>query len=192
MLRDYYPKNSIQENILNRRKSSRLDGYDYRQSGAYFVTICARKMENIFGTITNRKMVINSRGQIAREEWFHTAQIRPNVQLYKDEFVVMPNHIHGIIWIINEKATHRVAPTNHPFGLKPGSLGSIIGQYKSITAKRINQIRNTQGMRVWQRNYYDRVIRNDKELDAIRQYIQTNPENRKPDQGLPIHHLENI
>ena len=191
MLRDYYPKNSIQENILNRRKSSRLDGYDYRQSGAYFVTICTRKMENIFGAITNRKMVINSRGQIAREEWFHTAQIRPSVQLYKDEFVVMSNHIHGIIWIINEKATHRVAPTDHPRGLKPGSLGSIIGQYKSITAKRINQIRNTQGIRVWQRNYYDRVIRNNKELEAIRQYIQTNPENKKLDQGLLIHHLEN-
>ena len=191
MLIDFYPKNSIQENMHKRRKSPRLDGYDYRQSGAYFVTICARKMENIFGAITNRKLVINSMGEIAREEWFHTAQIRPNVQLHKDEFVVMPNHIHGIIWIIDEKATHRVAPTNHPHGLKPGSLGAIIGQYKSITTKRINQIQNTQGMRVWQRNYYDRVIRNDKELDAIRKYIQTNPENRKSDQGLPIHHLDN-
>jgi len=190
-MKNSFKKKSVQENNHNRRKSSRLNGYDYRQSGAYFVTICTLKMENIFGAITNRKMVINSRGQTAREEWFHTAQIRPSVQLYKDEFVVMPNHIHGIIWIIDEKATHRVAPPDHPRGLKPGSLGSIIGQYKSITAKRINQIRNTQGIRVWQRNYYDRVIRNDKELDAIRQYIQANLENRKSDQDLPIHHLEN-
>ena len=112
-------------------------------------------------------------------------------KLHQDEFVVMPNHIHGIIWIIDGKATHRVAPTNHPRGLKPGSLGSIIGQYKSITTKRINQIQNTPGIRVWQRNYYDRVIRNDKELDAIRQYIQTNPENRKSDLGLPIRHRDN-
>jgi len=191
MLRDFYPKNSIQKNIHNRRKSSRLDGYDYRQAGAYFVTICARKMENIFGTITNGKMSINSMGEIAWEEWLKTNKIRPYAQVFKDEFVVMPNHIHGIIWIIDGKATHRVAPTNHPHGLKPGSLGSIIGQYKSITTKRINQIQNTQGKRVWQRNYYDRVIRNDKELDAIRQYIQTNPENRKSDLGLPIRHRDN-
>lgn len=125
-------------------------------------------------------------GKIVREEWFHAAQIRTNVQLHQDEFVVMPNHIHGIIWISDEKATHRVAPTNHPRGPKPGSLGSIIGQYKSITAKRINQLWNSPKIQVWQRNYFDHIIRNEYELDAIRKYIQTNPFNWEMDQVLPI------
>jgi REP element-mobilizing transposase RayT len=189
-MKNSFKKKSVQENLHKRRKSQRLDGYDYSRPGAYFVTICTYQIENLFGTIANGNMAKNSIGEIVWEEWFHAAQVRPNVKLHQDEFVVMPNHIHGIIWIIDKKATQRVAPTDHPRGLKPRSLGSIIGQYKSITTKRINQIQNTQGMRVWQRNYYDRVIRNDKELDAIRQYIQANPENRKSDQGLPIHHLE--
>ncbi len=186
MLRDYYPKNSIQENIHKRRKSHRLKGYDYSQPGAYFVTICSHKMENIFGTIIGGKLAINSISEIIWEEWFHTAQIRPNVQLHEDEFVVMPNHVHGIIWIVDAKLTYRVAPTDHPRGPKPGSLGSIIGQYKSITTKCINQLRNSPRIQVWQRNYYDRIIRNEYELDAIRKYIQTNPFNWEMDQVLPI------
>jgi REP element-mobilizing transposase RayT len=132
-------------------------------------------------------MKLNTSGEIVWEEWFHTAQIRPNVQLHEDEFVVMPNHVHGIIWIVDEKATHRVAPTKHPRDPKPGSLGAIIGQYKSITTKRINQLRNSPRIRGWQRNYYDRIIRNESELDVIRKYIQTNPFNWEMDQDLPIH-----
>ena len=177
-MKNSFKNMSFQKNLPKNRKSQRLDGYDYSRPGAYFVTICTYQMENLFGTIANGNMSKTSIGKIVWEEWFHTAQVRPNIKLHQDEFVIMPNHIHGIIWIIDERATHRVAPTDYSNGLKSGSLGSIIGQYKSITTKRINQIQNPQGMHVWQRNYYDRVIRNDKELDAVRQYIQANPENR--------------
>lgn len=135
-------------------------------------------------------MELNSHGEIAREEWFNSAVVRTYIQLYNDEFLVMPNHIHGIIWIIGEKATQRVAPTKHLQGPKPGSLGVIIGQYKLITTKRINQIGETKGSRIWQRNYYDRIIRSEKELDAIRQYIQISPQNWESDLDIPIHLID--
>jgi len=104
-----------------------------------------------------------------------------------DEFVIMPNHLHGII-IITEKnemanivgAIHRIAPTNEiqqPPRLQSGSMGAIIGQYKSIITKRINQIRDTPGFSVWQRNYYEHIIRNENELNRIRKYILNNPAN---------------
>ena len=161
-----------------RRRSIRLPGHDYTQPGAYFVTICTYNREPLFGQVVDGKMVMNAFGRIVWEEWFRTAQVRPNVELFEDEFVVMPNHIHGIIWIVGEPvgATRRVAPTDgHPRGPVPGSIGAIVGQFKSIVTKRINQMRGTPGARVWQRNYYERIIRNERALNAIRRYIAENP-----------------
>ena len=157
----------------HRRRSIRLKGYDYSAPGAYFVTICTHNREPLFGWIVDGEMVLNEYGQIVWKEWFRTAQVRSNVALFEDEFIVMPNHIHGIIWIV--EATRRVAPTDGPRGPLSGSLGAIIAQYKSIVTKRINAVRGTPGASVWQRNYYEHIIRTERALDAIRRYIAENP-----------------
>ncbi len=160
------------------RRSIRLMGYNYCSRGVYFVTICTQGKENVFGCIENKKIVLNNFGIVARNEWLRTAQIRTNVDL--DTFIIMPNHVHGILVIANKEgykrknlrnvgATGSVAHTT----LSPASLGSIIGQYKSVVSKKIRKM----GMNDfhWQRNYYDRVIRNDAELYSIRKYILNNP-----------------
>ena len=167
-----------------RRRSLRLKGYDYAQPGAYFVTICTHRHQPLFGEVVDDAMQLHAFGQIVWEEWFRTARVRPYVVLYEDEFVVMPNHLHGIVWIVETDeqpavvgATRRVAPTGgRPRGPQPGSLGAIIGQFKSLVTKRINALRGTPGARVWQRNYYEHIIRTEKALNAIRRYIAANPQ----------------
>ena len=156
------------------RKSYRLKDYDYRQPGGYFVTICTFKMANYFGSIRNGIFYPNTYGNIVQSEWFGTSTIRPYVKLYEDEFALMPNHLHGIIWITDKLKTHQYK-SNNQTGPKSKSLGAIIGQFKSKTSKRINKIRNTPGESIWQRNYYDHIIRSEKDLRAIRKYILDNP-----------------
>lgn len=185
------------------RHSIRLPGYDYSAAGWYFVTICTQGRECLFGEIDNGKMVLNEFGEIMRGEWLKTSAIRPNVLL--DEFVIMPNHLHGIIVIEtaaentmlcrgealprpqNEAlprpkngATHRVAPT-----LKPNTVGSILGQFKSITTKQINQIRQTPFNPVWQRSFHDHIIRNEKSYWTIKEYIRNNSINWSSDEENP-------
>ncbi len=167
------------------RKSIRLKGYDYSQPGAYFVTLCTHNMERIFGRIIAGKMELNTYGLIAREEWFQTAVAHPYLELHEDESAIMPNHIHGIIWITEVGATETVARKTNS-GPKPGSLGAIVGQYKSRTTRHINKLRKNSGKSVWQRNYYDRIIRNEKELQSIRKYIENNPLHWENDRGRPI------
>lgn len=160
------------------RRSIRLKEYDYTQPGAYFVTICAHGRAPLFGDVVDGEMRLNEYGEIVRAEWFKTAQLRSHVVLHEDEFVVMPNHIHGIIWIVDDVgATRRVAPTktNPPAGPAPGSIGAIVGQFKSAVTRRINQRRGTPGVRVWQRNYHEHIIRHERALNAIRRYIAENP-----------------
>ncbi|HOK46119.1 MAG TPA: hypothetical protein PLK67_09320 [Bryobacteraceae bacterium] len=177
------------------RRSIRLKTYDYTQPGAYFITICTRERVSLFGTVVDGEMRLNARGEIVCEEWFKTAQIRPYVQLQEDEFVVMPNHVHGIVWIVDDDlapvgATDRrgdrpVAPTTvPPRGPAPQSLGAIIAGFKSAVTHRINALRGAPGAPVWQRNYFEHVIRDERALarangrsplHAIRQYIIENP-----------------
>lgn len=114
------------------RKIIRLPEYNYSQPGAYFITICTHQMENLFGEHINGYIKLNYFGEGARKEWFKSSKIRPYIKLYDDEFVVMPNHIHGIIWIMDVGATGSVARLDNK-GLNPGSLGAIIGQYKSTS-----------------------------------------------------------
>ena len=194
------------------RRSIRLKGYDYARPGGYFVTIVTHGRECLFGAVVDGEMRLNALGETVREEWFRTADVRPYVVLYENEFVVMPNHIHGIIWIVDDDvgatrpvgttrpvgatrpvgttrpvgatrpvvgATRRVAPTPTPTqtGPTPGSIGAIIGQFKSIVTKRINRYRGTPGVPVWQRNYYDHIIRNENDWRRIRAYIVNNPAN---------------
>jgi len=160
------------------RRSLRLQGYDYAQAGAYFVTLCTRGRECLFGEIVDGAMRPNDAGSAVSDEWFKTARIREHVRLNADEFVVMPNHVHGILWIVDAGATRRVAPTRpgpRPAGPVSGSVGAIMAQFKSVVTKRINALRGTSGMQVWQRNFHEHIIRDDDTLSRIREYIVNNP-----------------
>ncbi|MEK6751434.1 MAG: transposase [Chloroflexota bacterium] len=181
---------------IHHRRSVRLKGYDYTQAGAYFITICSHQRGHIFGEIVNGEMKLNSLGEIARTEWFKTSELRSYVELYGDEFVIMPNHAHGIIWLVEQvgalrrnalsnnsakqRAEQRSAPT-----VKAGSLGAIVRAYKSAVTYAVNQQENSRGSVIWQRNYYEHVIRNDKELDLIAKYIGCNPLNWQLDRDNP-------
>ena len=161
----------------HRRRSIRLKAYDYTQPGAYFVTLCTHRHVPLFSRVVDGDMVLTPFGEIVREEWFKTACVRPYGVLHEDEFVVMPNHIHGILWIVDVGARRRRAPTTHEQFGHPvsGSLPTIIRAFKSAATRRINALRGTPGARVWQRNYYEHIIRNERALDAIRRYIVYNP-----------------
>jgi len=163
-----------------RHKSIRLKGYDYTQSGAYFVTICSQDKKNIFSQIVDGNVILNEFGKIIQNEWIKTGQIRKNVII--DEYVIMPNHLHGIIIIENNhddrRGTQQRASTSkiESFG-KPvfGSLPTIIRGFKSTTTKQINELRSMPEIPLWQRNYYEHVVRNDNDLNEIREYIINNP-----------------
>jgi REP element-mobilizing transposase RayT len=175
------------------RRSIRLKGYDYSQAGAYFITICTQDRACLLGDVVDGEMQENEFGEIVRAEWFASADIRQEIRLNPDEFVVMPNHIHGIVWIIapHRRGDRPVAPGtgNQPtmgdrpiMGDRPvaptncsRSVGSLIAGFKSAATKKINRLRGTPGAPLWQRNYYEHIIRNDKSLCRIRQYITNNP-----------------
>lgn len=168
---------------IHHRRSIRLKGYDYTQPGAYFVTFCAYQRMHLFGEVVNGEMVLNDVGKIARAEWFRTAELRPYVKLYENEFVIMPNHGHGIIRIEDEQwARQRRAPTGAPtetaekFGQPvKGSIPTIVRAYKSAVTYAVNTLENQRGAVLWQKNYYEHVIRNDRELNNIGWYIVNNP-----------------
>lgn len=158
------------------RRSIRLKGYDYSRPGGYFVTVVTQDRACLFGEVLDGEMRLNALGEIVRTEWFRSPYIRQEIQLNPEEFVVMPNHIHGIVWIVREGVS--VGATGRsplPNGLGPRSLASFIAGFKSAVTKRINERRGTPATRVWQRNYFEHVIRNDEELRRIREYIVNNP-----------------
>lgn len=170
------------------RQSIRLKNYDYTSAGAYFVTLCTFQKQHLFGEIVAREMVLNELGSIVHFEWKWTEIVRPTIDM--DVYVVMPNHLHGIVVFgeDNTKSTesdvgggvgaHSCAPLHR----KKRSLGSFVAQFKATTTKRINQLRNTPGTTVWQRNYHERVIRNERECNRIREYIEYNPQNWESDE----------
>jgi REP element-mobilizing transposase RayT len=176
---------------VRRRRSIRLQGYDYSQAGAYFVTACAHNRECLFGSIENGIVTLCECGGIVQTEWIKTAEIRSEVTL--DAFVVMPNHFHAILFIDNGSVGAQVvvahtavgAHGRAPLQRSPKSLGSLMAGFKSAATKRINETRNSPGIPVWQRNYYERVIRNEEELNAIRQYIIDNPARWTEDRNHP-------
>ncbi len=240
--------------------SRRLDGWDYTQSSVYFVTVCTHNRKCLFGAVDDGSMALNAFGRIVAEEWHRTGEKRDRVAL--DAFVVMPNHVHGILWIRPDPANssqtatrddggpvergdaargggitdddgsvgrgdavrdggatdddgsvgrgdavrdggatdddgsiewsvtaHRdasmasadgndasSASPHREFGQpRAGSLGTVVGAFKSAVTRRINQHRDTTGASVWQRNYHDRIIRNERHLWAARRYIRDNP-----------------
>jgi len=157
------------------RRSIRLKEFDYSNPWWYYVTICTHTRNNLFGKVINAQMRLNEFGNIVEEEWLKTKVIRKNVDL--DYYVVMPNHFHGIL-IINSRDTARCVPTNEnrKFGeMIPGSLPVIIRSFKSAVTKRINELRKKTDSTVWQKNYYEHIIRNEKDLFFTRRYIELNP-----------------
>jgi REP element-mobilizing transposase RayT len=158
------------------RRSIRLPGYVYAQAGWYFVTICTRERKCLFGDVEGGTMRLNPDGQIVKELW----EDLPNHFQYLtlEQFTLMPNHLHGILIIAeHRRGTACRAPTrSEAFGKPvPGSLPTIILSFKSAAPKSINHIRSSPSALVWQRNYYEHVIRNEKTLNRIRQYIIDNP-----------------
>ena len=149
---------------IHHRRSIRLQTFDYAQAGLYFVTICTHDRLPLFGGVVAGEMVLNAAGDIARQEWQKTVEMRPNV--VSDVFVVMPNHLHGIL-NMTEAESGRVqrAPT----------LGDIVRGYKSAVTRQIAALRLSPNSTVWQRNYYEHIIRDEKSYLQIADYIQTNP-----------------
>ncbi len=166
------------------RRSIRLKGYDYSQEGAYFVTVDAWRHEPIFGNVVDATVNLNELGKIVDECWHSMPQHYQNVEL--DEFIVMPDHVHGIIFIVGARhavplhnidsapPNNSVPPYNHvpqheQFG-KPthGSLPTIICGFKSAVSKRVNELRNSPGDPLWQRNYLPREVHHEKVLLCLR------------------------
>lgn len=180
---------------IHHRKSIRLKGYDYSQAGLYFLTICVKNAEYLFGNITDGEMCLNQLGEIAQAEWLKTAEIRSNIRLH--ESVIMPNHMHGIIEIIPYGADCIRPIDNHDLQSidEMGSvllcgegrmqsaptLGNIVKGYKSAVTRRINELRDTPGGVVWLRNYYEHIIRNESAYLYISEYVQTNPQRWQQD-----------
>ncbi len=143
--------------------------------GSYFVTICTRNREHFFGTIADAEMQLSDTGRIAHKEWLDTPTHRPHVEL--DVWTVMPDHVHAILHIHNVAANSlgavdKVGPNQ--FGpLKPGSLQAVINGYKGAVTRQSRKA--GRGDFGWQARYWDHVIRNERELSAIREYIIANP-----------------
>jgi len=199
---------------IHHRKSIRLKGYDYSMCGAYFVTICVQHFECRFGKIENKKMILNDAGKMINESWLEIVSRFKNIT--PDEYVVMPNHFHSIIFINDANADDKkivgatlvVAPvqsantgnragtrpaptnanvtdaniTNANVTVAPITLGDIISAFKSITTNKYIEgvkikIYPSFDRRLWQRNYFEHIIRNNESLNKIRTYIINNPEN---------------
>ncbi len=164
------------------RKLPRLEGYDYAQNGAYFVTICTHNREMLFGEIVDGNMQLNKAGEIVLNCWNDLAQHYSEAEY--DAFVIMPNHIHGIVVLVGDgrvsdpslQETFRPTPKPpQPSYKKPRGLPQIIGSFKSFSARRINEKRDMPGVSVWQSSYYDHIIRDEADLNIRRQYILNNP-----------------
>ena len=177
-----------------RRRSVRLQGYDYGRAGWYYVTICTWHRECIFGEISGNRVMLSPAGEIVKEEWIRTGKMRPFV--YPGTWVVMPNHFHGIIGIWrNRRGLINQTPASGPLPKscadtdwilmknKKITLGHIIRSFKARVTCRIRKETNTCS--IWQRNYYEHIIRNKRELERIREYIRDNPAHWKEDRNHP-------
>ena len=160
-------------------KSIRLPFYDYAGAGYYFVTICADFGESLFGEIVAEEMRLSRDGHVVEKKWHEIPLHFTGVDI--DAFVVMPNHVHGIIVIkdledsVPSVVEQHAVPLRKRRGPKAGSLGVIVRSFKSAVTREINLQRGTPGVTVWQRNYYEHVIRDERDLERIREYIENNP-----------------
>lgn len=172
------------------RRSIRLPEYDYSQPGAYFVTLVVSQRRPLFGKVEAGEMILNDLGRLVADAWSALPATFNHCEV--DEWIVMPDHFHGILWLHDlcpaGEAAGRVlafqseqdfpaaSPLHlHLSGPAAGSLGAVIRHFKSITRCRINVTRRKPGTPVWLRNYFERIVRNQDELDRAREYILNNP-----------------
>jgi putative transposase len=161
------------------RNSVRLKDYDYGQSGAYFISIVTQNRTCLFGDINDSAPQLNDAGQMIRSVWVDISRHYPGVET--DTFVVMPNHLHGIIFLVGEGPRACPPESGQPQGVAPTiSLPEIVHRFKTLTTKRYTDGVKHSGwtrfqVRLWQRNYYEHVIRDEKSLNRIQQYIAENP-----------------
>jgi len=163
------------------KRQYRLPDWDYSGQGYYFVTICTKDRVDCFGEIKNDKMELSYIGRFIRQQWMNLSDDEYNINI--DEYVVMPNHLHGII-AINKKrknlignSMNRISTTkikNNPMLIEHVTLGGLIRQYKARTKYWVNRLQNDVDFS-WQSKFYDRIIRDDNELNEIRKYIRNNP-----------------
>jgi len=192
------------------RKSMRLAEFDYSLPCAYFITVVAHGRVSLFGEIGEDAMILNDLGKIVQDEWQKTPIVRPTVGL--GAFVVMPNHFHGIVHILEEPIipydgnTHSIPNTVGAYGYTPlprshdseilnkglhspsRTVGAIVRGFKGSVTKRINEFRGMPGGPVWQRNYYEHILRSDEDYLRIEKYIYDNPLNWLKDDENPTSH----
>jgi len=167
---------------IHHRQSIRLKGYEYNRTGAYFVTICTRNRGCLFGNISDGQVVLNDAGRIIERVWEDLPSRFPFIEL--DTLGVMPNHVHGIIAIVGaglappktrvrQAAPLQALPKKGAASSAP-TLGDVVRAFKSISAIRVNRHLSRSGQPLWQRNYYEHIIRTDDEQNRIRQYIRDN------------------
>jgi putative transposase len=186
-----------------RRKSIRLPCYDYSQPGAYFITICTHQRRCCMARVVDNRVIPSLLGEIVENQWTNLPRHYPHIEI--EAFVLMPNHVHGVIVIVG--AGWEPAPTgsdakpDHPRGgdtalegLEPAPTESVAKQhgvpeivrgFKTFSARRINEMRRTPGAQFWQRSYYEHIIRNEQELGRITEYIESNPLNWQLDRENP-------
>lgn len=160
-----------------RRRSIRLRHFDYRSDALYFVTICTSQRRCLFGKADDGGVQLNSLGEIAQWHWLDVPNHHP---VHLEAHVVMPNHVHGVLFIHDNPTDSDVgtagrAPTRAFADPERAALSAVIRSFKSAAARHINQTRGTPGAPVWQRNYYEHIIRNEAGLTRIRSYIAANP-----------------
>jgi putative transposase len=182
---------------IHHRRSIRLREYDYSQQGGYFITICAKSKECIFGQIVNGEMRFNEAGYMVKKTWNNLSSRYSSIEI--DEFIVMPNHMHAIIMIVGAplvgahsfEYAETMAGTRPWAGTRPApTLGEVVGEFKSITTRLyiegVRQKNWTQfNGKLWQRNYYEHIVRNEEDLDQIRRYIIMNPMQWHTDENNP-------
>jgi putative transposase len=152
------------------RKSTRLKNYDYSSSGVYFMTICVFQRECIFGEIANGEMILSSAGERVLEVWEGLPLRFPTVEL--DAFVIMPNHVHGVICLTVD-------------GSEAVSISTVLRVFKSLSARAINQDLGRAERPAWQKRFWDRVVRDEAELERVRTYILNNPQSWAEDAENP-------
>ena len=168
---------------LHRRRSIRLPLYDYAGYGAYFVTIVTREREMLFGGFVDGEMRLSATGRLVLDEWRRLTARYPYVEL--DAHVIMPNHLHGIIVISDRQPTDSEAGDPGTASAPRKPLGRLVGAFKTVTTKQVNLALGTPGQQLWQRNYYERVIRGERELAIVREYIVNNPMQWELDEENP-------
>ena len=164
-----------------RRNTNRIPQHNYAEPGYYFITICTENRRQLFGTIENDKIILNDIGNMVDVWWQKIFERYQNILI--DEYIIMPNHIHGIINNVGAgfprpKSFYGDNDINNKInghGNRAPTIGNIIAYFKYQSTKQINKIQNNPGIKVWQRNFYDHIIRNDKSLNKIREYIINNP-----------------